>query len=255
MKKAKTIFTAVLAVLLPMGAQADDFLGTVDTDWSNGLNWSTTPTAPGASIAVVYIKADAIYTAANGTTNITNDFNIARGGPAGSLTMTGGIITVDDAWGTIIGQQNTGVFTIDGGASFTQVNDKNVLIGNGGGTGTINLIDGTLALNTTTAGIVFGSGLLNISGGTAILGMLPTMTNGDIVFSNASTGSLSIFGADMAYYEGLYAAGDLIRTGGTGTFATDFSVAGTTITAVPEPSSAAALLGLAGLALVFRRRK
>ncbi len=254
-----------LMVLGAIGVQADSFIGP-GTDWAVDANWAS-GTAPGASLAGLYVENGATvnYTAAQGTTTETSDVNIGRhsGGTPGDgiLNMLGGTILVNNSWGVIVGQLKTGVLTIDGGGSFIQQNDKDFRIGNeAAGNGTVNLIDGTFTVATVNGDFQIGrnnaQGLLDISGGTATFASAPTMgANGTINFSSDSTGSLTITGTDQTYYEGLYTAGDLTR-GGTqiGTFASDFSVTGSTLTAIPEPATLSMVAAFGGAVLFIRRK-
>ena len=222
------------------------------TDWHTADNWSAgyLPITGDKN----YITADAIYT--TGTTTFDRgDWNIGKSS-AGTLTMNGGTITTNI--GVIIGQQRSGSLTINTGATYN--NNGKFYVGNGpGGNGTVNLDGGTLAVAASTDDTVFGreggTGLLSITAGTATFSNLLTMSNGSIVFSNDSSGSLSIVGADLTYYSNLYTAGNLSRTGGTGTFATDFNVSGTTLTAVPEPGTYAMIGGILAFAYVMLRRR
>ena len=224
----------------------DGGAGGTGTDWHLASNWSLNK-LPASTGDKNYIIADAIYS--TGTTIFNSgsgtDWNIGKSG-SGTLTMNGGTITTNI--GVIIGQQGVGSLTINTGATYN--NNGKFFLGNStNGNGTVNLDGGTLAVVASAADTVFGrdgaiAGLLSITAGTATFSDLLTMTNGSIVFSNDSSGSLSIVGADFTYYSDLYAAGDLSRTGGTGTFATDFNVSGNTLTG-----------GLLALGYVMLRRR
>lgn len=193
----------------------------------------------------------------------------------GTATIaTGGSITVTSAssvnsW---VGQMGSGGFIIDGG-SLTVNTTAGFIIGNGNqNTGTIDLREGSLTL---TPGGLFaigrdlGTGIVTIRGGSADFGSLPdfddhapakpgtgTIDFADKVGGGQSDGTLTITGADSAYYENLYnTTGDLTYNGGnTAAFADVFVVNGETLSVVPEPSSMALVLGGAGILLLRRRR-
>ena len=172
------------------------------------------------------------------------------------------------AYETIIQQNDNGTSSITintGGTmdfSSASGNGTTLILGNvANNHGIINLAGGTFtggALTYIAIGRSNGTGEFNISAGTATFPVQPLFGDaggsGVIKFSNDSTGSLSIAGVDQNYYEGLYAAGNLSRTGGTGTFATDFSVTDTTITAIPEPATLG-MVAIFGGSILFIRRK
>ncbi len=246
-KLSMAFVVAVMATVI--GVQADSFVGTVDTDWSNGSNWDTgpNPPVPGTSVDDTYVRANAVFEAADGPLTMTGAFSIGIGS-AGSLDLNSGTINLQGgaSWdGVSVGQGKIGVLNINGG-NFIQLNDRGFNIGNSTwGRGTINLNSGSLEVVTANFMIgkagetdpAFHVGYLNINGGTATFANAPTINNGTIDFSLESTGRLTITGEDQAYYEALYVAGDLTRGGTqTGTFATDFTVDGNTLTRYKPPS-------------------
>ncbi|NWK55009.1 PEP-CTERM sorting domain-containing protein [Verrucomicrobiaceae bacterium N1E253] len=184
---------------------------------------------------------------------------------------TGGTLTFTTPnWETILQAGDisaTGTTTINietGGTmtweNATSANSTRLFLGNqtAGSTGIINLNGGDF-LGANLTEFILGrndaTGLFNISAGTAEFGNLQFGSGtGTIDFTAGSTGSLTVTGYTQTDYETLWTDGNLTYGGAqSGTFADNFSVSGSTLTAVPEPSSAA-LLGLGGIALVLRRR-
>ncbi|MBK1831085.1 hypothetical protein JIN77_10135 [Verrucomicrobiaceae bacterium R5-34] len=177
---------------------------------------------------------------------------------------TGGFLDATDSTGRFrIGVSTTGSLTIDGGAVTIGTTDT-ILLGNGHSTRTalIDVVSGSLTVEAGYNQFFIGrddaTGILRIQGGTTILGGMPTFDdvagNGSIDFTSESTGSLTVAGADLAYYQGLYAGTDLTIDGvNTAAFGDVFSVTGSTITLVPEPSTA--LLGVASMGLMCLRRR
>ena len=237
--------------------------GTDGSLWSDNANWSGTAPLPNSSVSTLYFKngttTAAIYSSTQGTTTETFDFHVGDlAGGDGSLTMTGGILNVNNTWGIIIGQQSTGIMTIDGG-SFNQINDKPFRIRNStAGNGTINLLSGSLTSASTDVQLNT-NGQFNIVDGTASFASVFAAATGGLDFTSTGTGSLTMVGADLAYYQGLF-NGDVLtidgvdKTGGA-VFASSFNVSGTTLSVIPESSTYALLAGLTGLTFVMVRRR
>ena len=261
MMKKKVLCSIVVLLLAVSGLAhaAEIFIGGTSTDWLDDTNWDS-GISPGndATVSALYITAEVDHTAAQGTTTETNDFHVGTSAGEGILNLLGGSIIVDNSWGVIIGQQGVGTVNIDGGSLILQ-NDKPFRIGNGGsnGNGTINLISGLLQVATVDQNFEIGrdgaTGLLDISGGTAIFASAPIIANGSINFADGSTGSLTIAGADQAYYESIYGTGLTYDSVSGSAFGDVFSVTGGTITTVPEPATMV-LLGLGGLISLRPRR-
>ncbi|MDF7800838.1 PKD domain-containing protein [Pontiellaceae bacterium B1224] len=197
-----------------------------------------------------------------------------RDGKTATITDGGSIaITSESTAASWIGQSGVGEIIIDGGA-LSASNGNNFAIGNGSpGNGTIDLRAGTLTVESTGTIIIGrdkGTGVIIIRGGVAALNQQPVFDThasnlgfGSIDFADkigggTSDGTLTISGVDSAYYEALYAGGDLTYNGDNSTysFSDVFSVIGETLSALPPPQTFAIITpsttsGYAPLDVVF----
>lgn len=268
----KTTITALAVASLGMGAAAAATV-TWDGDvsggiWDTATNWdSNTVPAWGDDIVINTTNGSVEYQGVNG------DYN-----PLTSLTVTNTALTNNYAgWqrsnGTIIfdnsslvgngnimavnyEQQGAMSWTLQNGSSFSSNGEFWMGPNNATQTGNTTIsIDGTSNITLT-------------GGGGASLFLWNAAASHTINFEGTG-GFLSVGAAGIEYnndntklsFEDLWDAGVLTRNGGqVGTFAENFVESGSngsdgyTVTAIPEPSSTA-LIGLAGLALILRRRK
>ncbi|MDF7825993.1 PKD domain-containing protein [Pontiellaceae bacterium B12227] len=199
---------------------------------------------------------------------------LQRDGKTATIT-TGGSITIttsDPSKGSLVGQVSAGEIIIDGGA-FDVNSSANFIIGNGtNGDGIIDLRAGTLTLTTTGAfaiGRDAGTGVITIRGGVATLDQpifdthatragFGTIDFADKIGGGTSDGTLTITGANYAYYESLYTGDDLTYNGDNSTysFSEVFSVSGETLSALAPPSTVASISpsttsGYAPLEVIF----
>lgn len=264
MSKKPSIALVIVVMATVLGVQADTFNGLGGTtDWTTDANWlSGTAPAAGASVSDhVTVIADAVFTTADVSFTVTGDKNFKIDDGA-TLSLQGGTINHNPSagWDTfeIRGSGAGSIVEVAGGT--LNITEGKLEIGsNTWESGALNLISGSInvtGIGTFKIGSSSGSGDINISGGTASFSMKPTIgANGAIDFDANNLGTMTITGADEAYYQGLYAAGTLTHGGvGGGVFTENFNVTGSTITAIPEPATLGMVAAFGG-AMLFIRRK
>lgn len=196
------------------------------------------------------VRSGASYTLNNGTVTLSDDVNFA----GGSFTMTGGSVTVTDQFNALTG----GTFTMSGGTLNVATFGTTAGFSDGGqifnlNGGTINVTgDFGLFGDTTDNQVIFGG---STAGSLSAAGLVGSSSQYTMDWLSGSLMSLTLTGADQAFYEGLYTSGNILFNGSNAAaFADNFQVSGATLSLVPEPSTFA-LLGLGlGALFVLRRR-
>ncbi|MBK1830147.1 PEP-CTERM sorting domain-containing protein [Verrucomicrobiaceae bacterium R5-34] len=276
MKHTILTSTAAASILIGTAQAATVTWNNTSTDglWYTDANWDTgsTPVVDGTDNVMIN-NGDTITHNPSVDLDITTGSTVTvSGGSTVNQTVTnwqrlqGGTLTIDNAtWNTTsyfrVGFDNGdagGTFNLINGASATFDNEFHVgpdvtrAWTNPGFTFDMNIGGGsTLDLNGAVGMWLYDSDLsdynINFTGAGTIEGRIGIETEG--VANNVAT------------WENLWDNGILQWNGANvGQFDDYFSTSGTagtteyTLTAVPEPSSAA-LVGLSGLALILRRRK
>lgn len=131
------------------------------------------------------------YTQTGGTVDTTGGgFTLGRfSGASGTATISGGTMTVTED--SAIGHEGTGELTISGTGTFVQPDNRWLLMGAGGGTGTLNLdADGTLEVRHIEE---LGTGsTVNLNGGTIrVNNAADTLFDGDLT-TNVLAGGVVI---------------------------------------------------------------
>lgn len=195
--------------------------------WSNDANWTggVEPTSTDFAIidAAVTVDITNYAAAAQGlnldsgatllvnaggslTTGYSGSFNdlIIGNLGAASLQINGGTVNSESA---VIGLSSTGI----GAASITSggVWNSNFLTVGYGGTGTLNIVDGTLNSNFLSVG-AFGNGTVNIGDGILT-------TNDSIIAERFGSGVVNVVGANAVWNNANTLTVGLSAFGGTGT--------------------------------------
>ena len=184
---------------------------------------------------------------------------IPGGGGDGKLIFaSGGNFNLDSGSVTVSTDSvfNTGgTLTVSGG-TFTSLGTFGNASFHGSG-GTSNFDGGTTSLNTVDFG--GGTGTLNFGGSTAGTVSAASLAGSfTLDWSDGSLMKLTVAGADLAYYQGLYSSGDLLFEGANSAlFGDNFQVSGSTLSLnlIPEPSTFSLLVGLLSMGLIRRRKK
>lgn len=218
-------------------------LGTGTTYVMNGAGAEITQTRG------IVLGESSSFTLTNGTADLSdNNRDTQIFGANASMTISGGALTI----GRDLINRNGGTFTVSGGIItgidqfLTQsfASSSNGWNFNGGSTTADNF-------QLDTAGTAYFGGS---TAGT--LNLLVGLGNGvTLDWSSGSLMELTVNGADQAFYEGLYSGGTLLFEGSNGgSFGDSFTVSGSTLSLVPEPSVLSLLPVVLILSCTRRRR-
>ncbi len=169
------------------------------TSGTIAFNTGITTGNAGESGAVIHDAGTVNFTA------VSNNFTIGAGG-YGSYLLTGGALTTagSSPLGTNVrigaangsGQAGQGVYTQTGG---TMDFARNFTVGQGGGTGVVNILGGTITTNTGYGFLIGdsggGSGTLNLgtqAGGSGLIVSQAINTSPGLVIGSGATGVLNV---------------------------------------------------------------
>lgn len=223
----------LLAVVLSTAARANDWIGTISTDWYTAGNWdlnaipistdpvffNTTTGIPslinGGMVTVngLYIGVGdkGVLTVANGAVLNSNLAYVGQmAGSSGAVTVTG-VGSIWNAQGLVVGNDGVGTLAVlNGGAVNTSVYEFSLADQSGNGTA---IVDGAGSKLTASDFVVGngGTGTLTVSNGGAVIGTTWISTIGHDV---GAVGTVTVTGAGST----LSNVGDLfIGQNGSGT--------------------------------------
>lgn len=211
--------TALVALVLPLSAQAQDWAGATSADWFDAMNWNPgqVPTAADdVKIDNTGSNAPTITGAGNnGVANSVTVGAINMGSSAQLNIESGGTLTSTDA--LTVGEQGVGAMNILSGG---KVNSNGAYLGRLAGGAGAAIVDG--AGSTWTNGSVlhvgrFGNGTLTVSSGGAVSTINATLGHGSGTAGSVNvTGQNSILSIVSDITVGESGAGTLsVANGGT----------------------------------------
>lgn len=215
------------------------------------------------------ILAGGSWTLNSGELNRTGgDFNMEAGYV---LNLNDGSIVAEQDF--FVGNNSASTFNATGGSinvGFRAVFRNGAIVNISGGTHTFQdefLVRDSGSVATFSGGTTSiandlnfaSSGLLRFGVG-AVGSLTANVLNGgasvNMDWISGSLMSLTITGADFAFYEDLYIDGNLLLDGANASpFADSFQVSGSTLSLIPEPSTFALLAGVLALTSVMLRRR
>jgi len=167
---------------------------------------------------------------------------------------SGSFITADQVFGASSGSAAGNIFNFSGG-TFT----SGALASGFNNEGTFNF-SGTADVNTGSSGGSNNNRFFNFGLGSGTVDFTGTLNTQNMTLDWTSGSSFALTAAGISgagtTYEELWDAGNLLVDGAqSGTFASNFSVTGNTLTLVPEPSAFGLLAGFLAFGWVMLRRR
>ena len=251
--------------------------------WDNGLPTAANPGLVNSGVTGTF-AAGAVDSAAvpnmaiiiqGGTLTKADSGHLSFNHGFNSFTMTSGLFDGDAVSSTRVLQFNGGTFDQSGGLINWDGDIQFI------GTGAVALNGGTLDIGSqllfqrTGSSFDLNGGVFNVnsleldadnssltfkSGSTTAVNVSNQLkfdgSGSTVNFEDATgTGSLSINGFDATQYEAWYTAGNLLFGGSNAAaFSSVFDVSGTTLTAIPEPSTLGLLGVSTAMSLLVRRK-
>lgn len=273
--KKKTYTALALALSLGSSAQAVSvaWVGGTDTNWNTGANWSggIAPNLDGTDDAVINDGSAVVYNPGADLDPLTGSTITVSNGSSVTQTATnwqrssGGTLTLDNATWTTASEVRNGYDNGDSGGTYNLLNGSTYTSAGEFWVGVATGVNTNVVFNLN----ISGGSSVDFNGGVGLWLWDADASGNDYNINFTGAGSIegrvgyntSASTDNAVTWEDLYAAGVLQFNGSNAdAFSDHFTTSGTAGTvgykldAVPEPSSTA-LLGLAGLAMILRRKK